>query len=115
MDSSRLFISHLRSSARSLAFVPAEAVSLPKPGRKKPSAGSWGQPQGDVGSENLSLNSGGTTLGIQNPSRAFASVICFFPLFLPLREPEWAPGQFGKGHWVADQGLAVCSELDCQE
>lgn len=38
-----------------------------------------------------------TQLGIQNPGHALDSDICF----LPLRDPEWGPGQFGEGHWVA--------------
>lgn len=58
MDSSRLFRRLLLPCHCLLAFVPAEAVPLPNPGRKKPGAGSWGQPLGDVGSGYFSLNSG---------------------------------------------------------
>lgn len=59
--SSRLFTLHLQSSSRSLALVPAEApcrVLGPAPG--------------DVGSGHLSLNSGGTALGIQSPAAPLA-------------------------------------------
>lgn len=57
-DSSTLFIRHRLPCRCLLAFVPAEAVSLPNPGRKKPGAGSWGQSLGDIGSGYFSLNSG---------------------------------------------------------
>lgn len=58
MDSGRLFIVHLWALSLLLAFVLAEAVSLPKPRKKKPSVESWDQPLGDIGAGYFSLNSG---------------------------------------------------------
>lgn len=53
MDSSKLFILHLLALSRLLAFVLAEAMSLPKPGSKKPGTGSWDQP---LGGHNLGVS-----------------------------------------------------------
>lgn len=46
MGSSRLFILHFQVLSRLPAFVPGRAVSLPKPGGKKPDSGSWDHPLG---------------------------------------------------------------------